>query len=139
MRGIESVGDFDGIGEELIEFERAAGDDVLESGTIEKFNGDESFAGVFADIVDGTDVGMVERGGGAGFALEALQRLEVVGDFFRKKFEGDKAAQAGVFSLIDHAHATAAEFFDDAIVRNDLAGQRRRVGHVPRILGGVVG
>ena len=130
MGGIESVGDFDGIGEELIEFEGAAGDDVLERGAIEKFHGDEGFAGVFADVVDGADVGMVQRGGGAGFAFEAFQRLGVVGDVFREEFEGDEAAQAGIFGFVDYAHATAAEFFDDAIVRNGLAGQRRRVGHV---------
>ena len=61
--------------EESFEFERAAGDDVLERRAIEKFHGDEGAAVVFADVVDGADVGMVQRGGGAGFALEAFERL----------------------------------------------------------------
>ena len=38
---------------------------------------------VFADVVDGADVGMIERGGGLGFALEALESLRIVGDVRR--------------------------------------------------------
>jgi hypothetical protein len=130
MSGIESVGDLDRVSEELIELDRAADDDVLEGGAIEKLHGDESFAGVFADVVNGADIRVVERGGGAGFALEALQRLGVVGDVFGEEFESYEAAKAGVFGFVHHAHAAADEFFDDAIVRNRLAGQGGWIGHV---------
>ncbi len=65
--------------------------------------------------------GMVEGGGGASFALEAFQGLGIVGDVFGEEFQGYEAAEAGVFGFVDDAHATAAEFFDDAIVRNRLA------------------
>jgi hypothetical protein len=42
--GVESVGDFDGHGEETVEFEGLAGDNVLERGAVEKFHSDEGFA-----------------------------------------------------------------------------------------------
>jgi hypothetical protein len=72
----------------LIEFVWPAGDDVLEGGAIEKFHGDESLARVFTDVVDRAVVRVVQRGGGAGIALEAFERRRVVGDLFGKKWEG---------------------------------------------------
>src|SRR5664280_792640 len=45
-----------------------------------------------ADVVDGADVGMIERGGGPSFAAKTLQRLRITGDIIRKKFEGNKPA-----------------------------------------------
>ena len=38
-----------------------------------------------------------------------------------KFIEGDEAAQFDVFSLVDHAHASAAKFLDNAVVRDGLA------------------
>src|SRR5437879_13358425 len=64
---------------------------------------------------------MIQGRRGLGLALKAGERLRVAGDVFREKFEGDEAMQARVFSLIDHAHAATAEFFDDAVVRDGLA------------------
>ena len=43
------------------------------------------------------------------------------GDVFGEELEGDEAAELDVFGLVDHAHAAAAEFFEDAIVRDGLA------------------
>jgi hypothetical protein len=59
---------------------------------------------------------MVEGGGGAGFALETFERLRIVGQVFGEEFEGHEAAQTRVFRFVDHAHAAAAELFDDAVV-----------------------
>ena len=91
--GVECVGDFDGDAEETIEFEGLAGDDVLERDAIEKFHGDEGCAVFFADVVDGADVGMIERGGGLGFALEAGEGLRIVGDVVGEELQGDEAAE----------------------------------------------
>jgi len=51
----------------------ARGDHVLERGTVEKFHGDEGAAVFFADVMDGADVRMIQRRGGAGFAFEAFK------------------------------------------------------------------
>src|SRR5580704_12777107 len=75
----------------------------------------------WSDIVDRADVGMVQGGSGLGLALEAGKRLRVAGNFLRQEFEGDEAVQARVLGFVYDAHAAAAEFFYDAVVRNGLA------------------
>jgi hypothetical protein len=48
--------------------------------------------------------------------------LRVAGDFGREEFEGHEAVEIDVFGFVDDAHPTAAEFFEDAIVRDILDG-----------------
>ena len=38
----------------------------------------------------------------------------------RKEFQSDGAMQPSVLGLINHSHAPTAQFFDDAVVRDDL-------------------
>src|SRR5712692_3871359 len=64
---------------------------------------------------------MVEGGGGAGFALEALERLAIARKLLGQKLQGDAAAEARVFGLVHHAHTAATELLEDAIVRDGLA------------------
>ena len=75
----------------------------------------------FADVVNGADVGMVQRRGSAGFSAEALQRLRIAGNVVGQELQGDKAAQAGVLGLVDDAHAAAAELVNDSVVGDGLA------------------
>ncbi len=106
----------------LVHLERALGDGVLERHAIEKFHGDEADAAfAFADFVDGADVVVIERGGGAGFAAEAFERGGIFGDVVGKKFQRDETAEREVFGFVDDSHAAAAEFFDDAVVGDCLA------------------
>ena len=37
-----------------------------------------------------------------------------------QKLQGDEAAKLGVLGFIDHTHSTAADLFDDAIMRDGL-------------------
>ena len=62
-------------GEEGFQFHRAAADQMLERRAVEELHDDEGASVFFADVVDGADVGMIQRGRGLGFALKALQRL----------------------------------------------------------------
>ena len=64
---------------------------------------------VRADVVQGADVGMVQRGHGVGFALEAFRKL-LVG-----YLEGDDAVQPRVASFIDLTHAAGAEGREDFV------------------------
>jgi hypothetical protein len=38
----------------------------------------------------------------------------------RKEFQRDLALELGVLGTINHAHATAAKLFEDAVVRDGL-------------------
>ena len=133
---VERVGDFNADVEAHFHVERAAHDEVLEGLAVEKLHGDEGFAGFVADVVDGADVGVVEGGGGLGFTLEAREDLRVAGDVVGKKFERDETVQAVVFGFVDDAHTAAAEFFEDAVMGDGLAHQRRSVGHGGDMLAG---
>ncbi len=137
VSGVESVGDFDGKRNELIVGERAAGDQMVERNAIEKFHGDEGLALVLTDVVNGTYVGMVEGRGGLGLAAKTSKGLDIAGEFGGKKLERNEAVQARIFSFVDNAHATSAEFFGDAVMRDGVgvhSGTRwRMVGRERRV------
>jgi hypothetical protein len=78
----------------------------------------EGAAILLANVVDGADVGVIEGRCGLGFTAKTGEGLRIVGDFFRKKFERHEAVEAGVFRLVNNAHPTAANFFENAIVRD---------------------
>ncbi len=83
---------------------------------------------LLADIVNGADIGMVQCGRGLGFALETGQGLRVASNIFGQEFQRDKAVQPSVFSLVDHTHPAATEFFHDAVVRDGLADHSEMPG-----------
>jgi hypothetical protein len=85
---------------------------------------DKCTAILLADVVNRADIWMVQSRSSLGFAAKALERLGVLGQFFREEFESDKTVEPGVFSLVDHTHPPAAQLLDDAIVRNGLADHR---------------
>ena len=107
--GIERVGNLDCQVKKQLGLQRLAGDLVLQGHAIEKLHGDERAPFVIADLVNRADVGMIQRRGGARFPAKTLQRLRILRDFIRQKFERDEAAKVGIFGLVDHAHATAAQ------------------------------
>ena len=121
VRCVERVGDFDGQSEERLVVERASGDAMLEGRALEKLHGDEGLAFVPADFVDGADVGMVQRGGGARFSAKAFERLRILRKIVGQEFQRDEAAEFGVLGLVDDAHAAAAEFFEDVVTGDRLA------------------
>jgi hypothetical protein len=90
---------------------------------------------VLPDLVNRADVRMIHRGGRASLAEETLERPLVTGNVRRKKFQRDGAAERDVLGAIDHAHASAAQLFDDATVGDTLADQRRGLTHLRIILG----
>ena len=88
---------------------------------VEIFHRDEGPAVLLVNLVDGADVWVIESRCRASLAAKALQRLMVFGDVVGEKFQRDKAAQLGVFSLVDHTHSTTAELLNDAVMRDGLA------------------
>ena len=121
VRGVESVGDFDGEIQENVGLQRLARDAMLQRHAVEEFHGDEGPTVLLSDLVDGADVGMVQGRGRLGFALETGQRLGIFGHLIGKKFEGHEAVQGCVFGFVNDAHSAAAQLFYDEVMRDGLA------------------
>ena len=75
--------------------------------------------------MNGKDVGMIERGHGARFLLEAAQAIGFGGERAGKNFQRDVASEARVFGAIDFAHPARADGSDDFIGTEFRAGNQR--------------
>jgi hypothetical protein len=117
---VERIGNFNGEREYGFIIERFSRDQMLQSHTVQKLHGNERLLIVFANFVDGANVGMIQRGSGFGFPPEPFQCLPVLGNVFREEFERYESIETGVLGLVDHAHPATAELFDDAVMRNGL-------------------
>ena len=107
---------------------------VLESLALEQLHGDKRTAFEFSNIVNRADVRMIERGCSARFAAESLDRLRILGNVVGKEFQRNVSAEARVLGFVDHAHASAAQFFQDAVVGNGAANNGGSIRHRPCIL-----
>src|SRR5208283_5159793 len=93
---------------------------MLQRHAIQKFHDDERLTLFLPDFMNSADIGMVQGRSRLSLSLEAGQGLRIFGHIIGQKLEGDKAMQADVLGLVDDAHATTAEFLDDAVMRDDL-------------------
>jgi hypothetical protein len=73
VSGVESTGYVDGDLQQAIERQEFRAQNVLEMGAFQVLHDDVGEGVLRADFVDRADVGMVERGGRARLALEALE------------------------------------------------------------------
>ena len=93
---------------------------MLQCHPVQKLHRDERLAVLLADVVDGADVGMIQRGRSLGLALKTRECLRVAGNFLGQEFEGNEAMQSCVLSFVNHAHPAATEFLDNAVMRDGL-------------------
>lgn len=77
------------------------------------------------DLVDCADVRMVQGRGSPGLAAKAFQCLGIVGEFLGKELQGHVPTELDVFRLVHHAHASAANPADDAVMGDRLSGWLR--------------
>ena len=73
--GGEAIGDLRGDVDELADWDRLAVKQRTERFAFEEFADDVLLSGFDAEVIDGNDVGVVEGGDGAGFALEAAAEI----------------------------------------------------------------
>ena len=121
VRSVERLRDLNTDIQECIRWESAPFDALLEGFTLEQFHHQKKSSLVFLNLVNGADVGVIQRGSGTCFAAEALQRLRVLVEFFREKFERHTAAKLEIFGGVEHTHAAAPELFQNAVMRESLA------------------
>src|ERR1700732_5332961 len=130
MGCIHRFGNFDGDPQQRIEFHRSVADQVLQRGAFEELHRDEGLALMLSDFVDGADVGMVQSGVSARFTPETLQGRLVVRDLVWQEFQGDETTQLRVLGLEDYSHATTAELFQNAVVRDCPVDHSRAKSYV---------
>ena len=119
--GVESVGDVQAEVQKLLGLKPPGEDAVLQCLPLQAFHDDEGLPLVLADVVDGADVGMIQGRGGLRLTLEALTGGRVAEVGLGEELQRDVAVEAGVLTLVDDAHASAAELLDHAVVRDGLA------------------
>jgi hypothetical protein len=61
------------------------------------------------DVMDGKDIGMIERSNGARFLLKAMQPLAFSGERLRQNFHRNIAPLPDVAGAIHFAHPTSAQ------------------------------
>ncbi len=73
------------------------------------------------EVVDRSNVWMVELGQGQGFLAESFARRVKAQLAGREHFQGNIAVEALIPSAIDHAHSPGADLFDDLVMADSLA------------------
>jgi hypothetical protein len=129
MCRIQRIGNLDAQIEHRFDLQRLAGDPVPECLPLQQFHGDEGPSAHFVNFVDRADVRVVQRGRSFGFALKTAEGLRIVCKFVGQELEGNKPSELEVFRFIDHAHASAADLADDAVMGNRLPHGLGRSGH----------
>ncbi len=104
---------------------RLEGAQLIERAPLDVGQHHEQPARVLLDAVDRADVGMVERGEGAGLTLEARARLGIRREVGMDELEGDLAVKLEVMGEPDLAHAAGAELALDAEVTDRRAEHAR--------------
>ena len=109
MRGVECVGDLDCESESGVERERLPGDGAIQSCAFEVLQCDVGAPFRFTDVIDGTNVGMIQSRCRLSLAPKSGKRLSIVGNL-GQKLQSNETVKAGIFGLVDHAHAAPANF-----------------------------
>src|SRR5271166_7055894 len=99
---------------------RTSCDQVFQRYAMQILHGDESLSVMLTDLIDRADIGMVQGRSRLGLSLEAKQCLGISGYVIRQKFQRNKSVQGEVFGFVDDTHASAAEFLENAVMRDDL-------------------
>src|SRR5215471_7261193 len=81
--GIQSIGNLKRELQLRFVVERLASNALLESATLQQLHDDKRLALVLVDVMNRTNMRVIESGGGSRFALESFQGLEIVTDIFR--------------------------------------------------------
>src|SRR6266851_8592827 len=134
VRRIEPDSDLDADLQEFRYFDGLRANTVLESMALKQFHGNKRTAFELTNIVNCADVRMIEQGCSARFAPESLDRLSVLGNVVGKEFQCNIPAKARVPGFVDHAHASASQFFQDAVMQDGAADNGGSIRHRPCIL-----
>jgi len=130
----QAAGDLDRVAECPGTRQRPALEQLAKRIPLEQLGDQVAGLTVMPELVNRQDVGVVERGDGAGLALEALQPLGLTGQRLGEDLDRHLATQPRVESAVDLTHPAGAERRHDLIGPEpipwlqrhlDAPGQRR--------------
>ena len=87
--------------------ERLAVDQVLQGIAFHQLHDDKRTALLFADFVNGADIGVIQGGGRLRLSMEAL-KAAAIARTLGEKLQRDSAAKASIFRLVDNPHPPTA-------------------------------
>jgi hypothetical protein len=107
---------------------------VLEGDAVEELHDEEERPLPLAEIVDGTDAGMVDGGERLGLAFEACPQLRIRREPLRQHLYGHLSPQPRVPGAVDLSHPAAPQRRDDLVGTEAGAGGERHFTISPRRL-----
>ena len=95
--------------EDLAQGQRPALETLAHGFALDEFRHQEPRGVVIADLVDGQDVGMIERRGGTSLVKKTAEALGIDAELAAQDFERHRPPERGIERLVDFAHAAAAQ------------------------------
>ena len=109
VRRLQRVADVFRNVERFFDRNRPALDSLRERLALDQFEDEESQTLVFLEIVDGGNVGMIERGQNFGLTLEAAYAFGIVAELLGKNLDCDFALQLQVARGVNLSHPALAD------------------------------
>src|ERR1700686_5373092 len=122
MCGGKAVGNLEGVIRGLAHWDWAFVQTLAEVFSLEQFGDNVGHSTLKADVVNGQDVRVVQRGGGSRLLFEAAQMIRIVAGSRPNQLQRDIASQPFVARAKDFAHPSRTDLFEDPVVPQELAG-----------------
>ena len=133
MRLGQPVGDLNGVLQGLRERQSLTRDTVGKRFAGDELHGNERDFPIGGNVVNGDDVGMVQRRRGFRLLSETADPFAVGGPARRQYLDGDKAVQVSVPRLVHDTHPAFAQLAGDGVMEQTLAQHNGAI--IPRAEG----
>jgi hypothetical protein len=90
---VERIGDLDTQRDHGFNVQWPTRNAMLQRQSVQKLHDDEGLPVLVINLVNSADVGMIQSGGGFGFALKTAERLRVFGYLVGQELEGNERAE----------------------------------------------
>src|SRR5215467_1958836 len=90
VSGFESIGNLNTKRQQQFDCQWASSDAVFQSHAIKKLHGNEGLIPMFADLINCTDIGVIQRRGSSCLPAKTFQSLRIMGKVFWKKLKRNK-------------------------------------------------
>ena len=113
--------------QELEKLQRSASDTLGERWAFGEFQDQVPLIVDAQQIVNGSDVGVIQAREKLGLALKAAERRAIGGEISRQNLDGDFALEVGIFRTVNTSHAPAAEQIQDFVWADVISWDDSRV------------